>query len=97
MPYSTSFLKPSKAEGVVAKYTTPSFFAFHKFNSFETGCSDTTIDLLWILDTRWIERTKFLYMREALERPNDTSIVDILATFTYSHTRKFQYRAPENQ
>ncbi|KAF2448415.1 hypothetical protein P171DRAFT_440796 [Karstenula rhodostoma CBS 690.94] len=68
-----------KNGGVVAKYTAPTFFAFHEVNSFEDG-EDIVIDLAVFPDNSWLENARLVHLRQV--GPNNPNIdIDLAARF----------------
>ena len=77
-----------KDGGVVAKYTTPPFFAFHHVNAFEDKDGSVVLDLGTYPDLHIVTETfKLENMRNNIGIPTNTTANDVPSTFT-------RYRLP---
>ncbi|KAF2873120.1 carotenoid oxygenase [Massariosphaeria phaeospora] len=70
------YIIPKAKGGVIAKYTAPTFFAFHETNSFETD-NDIVIDLPVYDNAEWLNATRMPYLRDNVGRQNKSQDFDI--------------------
>lgn len=78
------YVIPKKEGGVIAKYTTPPFFAFHNINSFEQD-GDIVLDIAIMPDHTWLNASRLENLRTNIGKPNQTASFDL-----YSEFRRFR-------
>ncbi|KFX98243.1 hypothetical protein V490_02393 [Pseudogymnoascus sp. VKM F-3557] len=67
--------------GVIAKYTSETFFAFHEINSFEDSDGSIVIDLPVMKTNAFLEAARIKNLRTYVGHPNATAPHDLAGTF----------------